>query len=80
MGDGNGVEPDPAHAAGLRRMSCSNSLRQVGLAMHNYESLYRSLPPAGCRDADFSVQARVLPFIERSGLYGRLICPVKRAQ
>ncbi len=55
-----------------RRMSCGNNLKQMGLAMHNYESTYKKLPHAGQRDADFSVQARVLPYIEQSGLYEAL--------
>ncbi len=55
-----------------RRMSCSNNLKQVGLAIHNYESAYKALPPAGTRDQDFSVQARILPFIEQSGLNDQL--------
>ncbi len=55
-----------------RRMSCGNNLKQMGLAVHNYESAYRVLPRAGTLDADFSVQARLLPFIEQSGLYETL--------
>jgi prepilin-type N-terminal cleavage/methylation domain-containing protein/prepilin-type processing-associated H-X9-DG protein len=51
-----------------RRMSCSNNFKQIGLALHNYESAYKILPPAGKLDSDFSVQARILPFIEQSGL------------
>ncbi len=53
-------------------MSCSNNFRQIGLAIHNYESTYKTLPPLGSIDADFAVQARILPYIEQSGLDSEL--------
>ncbi len=55
-----------------RRMSCQNNLHQVGLAIHNYESAYKRMPPAWTKPAltgdGWSAQARILPFIEAVGL------------
>jgi prepilin-type N-terminal cleavage/methylation domain-containing protein len=50
-----------------RRMSCSNNLKQVALATHNYESAFKVIP-AMTGSSDFSVQARILPQIEQAGL------------
>ncbi len=50
-----------------RRMSCSNNLKQLALATHNYESSFKVIP-AMTGSSDFSVQARILPFIEQAGL------------
>ena len=30
-----------------RRLQCTNSLKQIGLAIHNYESTHRKYPPSG---------------------------------
>jgi prepilin-type N-terminal cleavage/methylation domain-containing protein/prepilin-type processing-associated H-X9-DG protein len=55
-----------------RRMQCSNNIRQFALAMHNYESGYRRFPMQGAVDVDFSVQARLLPYVEQSNLHNGL--------
>jgi prepilin-type N-terminal cleavage/methylation domain-containing protein len=57
-----------------RRMSCSNNLKQIGLAIHNYESSFKSVPPSMCINLDGSEygewgpQARLLPYIEQANL------------
>lgn len=59
------------------RMSCKNNLKQWGLAIHNYESIYGGLPmqgqvPINSLGDPWSAQTRMLPFVERADL-GNLI-------
>ena len=55
-----------------RRMSCSNNMRQIGLAMHNYESTYRQLPTMyGLNTGNagnVSIQGALLPYLEQANL------------
>ncbi len=57
-----------------RRMSCQNNLKQIGLAMHNYESTFGVFPPSttlpssGVGDG-WSTQARILPFVEQVAIH-----------
>ncbi len=54
-----------------RRMSCANNLRQIGLAMQNYESANKRFPPSlfiGENQYRWSAQARILPYIEQSAV------------
>lgn len=58
-----------------RRMQCTNHLKQLALAMHTYESSYRTLPSGGngggstqASSSAFSVHARLLPFVEQGSL------------
>ncbi len=66
-----------------RRMQCSNNLKQIGLAIHNYESTYKCIPPLRNRDdmpdvvADWNTQtlswrARLLPFIEQTAVFEQI--------
>ncbi|EMI54695.1 DUF1559 domain-containing protein [Rhodopirellula sallentina] len=59
-----------------RRMSCSNNLKQIGLAMHNYHAAYNSLPPAFTVDANgqrlHSWRTLLLPFLEYQSLYEQI--------
>jgi prepilin-type N-terminal cleavage/methylation domain-containing protein/prepilin-type processing-associated H-X9-DG protein len=62
-----------------RRMSCKDNLKQLGLAVQNYESTHAMLPPAGCFNPgllapmpSYSVQARLLPFVEQAALHNAL--------
>src|SRR5690348_4865465 len=63
------------------RMQCSNNLKQMGLAMHNYESAYQAFPTGG-EGTDFanaptgpsifdthSTFTMLLPYIEQENIY-----------
>jgi prepilin-type N-terminal cleavage/methylation domain-containing protein/prepilin-type processing-associated H-X9-DG protein len=67
-----------------RRMSCGNNMKQIGLALHNYESAYKAFPGGtsgtGCRSSSecpsigtarsrLSVHVAILPFIEQNNLW-----------
>ena len=54
-----------------RRSSCASNLRQQVLAMVNYESARRSLPPTDI-PGGFSIQARLLPFMEEANIASQL--------
>lgn len=52
-----------------RRASCTNNLKQLGLALHNYHTVYNVFPGLGTTSAtSFSVQAKLLPFVEQKQL------------
>ena len=55
------------------RMKCANNMKQVGLALHNYEGTFQAFPaaatyPVGGLGDSFSVHAHLLPYIEQDNL------------
>ena len=65
------------------RMECSNNLKQMGLACHNFESSYGNLPAgfygavpdagAGFGNQYIGMQSLILPYIEQENLYKQMI-------
>ena len=61
--------------AAVRRMSCKNNLKQIGLALHNYLEVFSVFPPSFCADGpsgtgggEWSLQARILPYLDQANL------------
>ncbi len=57
------------------RLKCQNNLKQIGLALHNFESGNGRFPPNGVYPVgktapdSYSALARLLPYVEQSNLY-----------
>src|ERR1700738_4502219 len=61
------------------RMSCSNNLKQIGLALHNYHDTNNVLPPSmdnnpwittpWAKFYGMSWMMRLLPYVEQDNLY-----------
>ena len=57
-----------------RRMSCSNNVRQLGIALHNYESTHRAIPPSRINISTPKVFQQswismILPFVEQTNIH-----------
>ena len=66
-----------------RRMQCCNNLKQMGLGLHNYESVAGTFPPSDVLQGNlgtnkvlwrngFSVHTRVLPLMEQGAMFNAL--------
>jgi len=53
------------------RTVCANNLKQISLAMHNYEGIFHSFPPARVRPDGASWAVLIMPWIEQNNLYGQ---------
>src|SRR5262245_1540234 len=51
------------------RMSCSNNLKQIGLAIHGFHDANGKLPPARIADQYATWAVLILPYIEQNNLY-----------
>ena len=52
-----------------RRMQCKNNLKQLALALHNYESSHRVFPPGGLGfPYVWSAHAHLLPYVDQGNL------------
>lgn len=54
-----------------RRTQCANNLRQVGLALHNYESAKQKFPVGSIESNFVSAFASILPYVEQGILHDR---------
>jgi len=60
------------------RVKCQNNLKQIGLALHNYEGVFQKFPPAGvypqgvASGDSWSALARILPYIEQANTYNQV--------
>jgi prepilin-type N-terminal cleavage/methylation domain-containing protein len=66
--------------AAAQRQTCNNQLRQIGVALHSYESSYRLFPTALMSDRDgpgaglmaYSTFSRLIGFLEQSELFNSI--------
>ena len=56
--------------AAAQRIACANHLKQIGLAVHSYEAVHRSIPPNRLnRSGGVSWAVHLLPFIESQNFF-----------
>ncbi|WP_435009015.1 DUF1559 domain-containing protein [Tundrisphaera lichenicola] len=54
--------------AAAARAQCQNNLKQIGIAIHNFENARGGLPPIGGSPTDHSWTTLILPYLEQRGL------------
>jgi prepilin-type N-terminal cleavage/methylation domain-containing protein len=51
------------------RISCTNNLKQIGLALHNYHGTLERLPPSRVEGEGPTWAWLILPYLEQDNLY-----------
>jgi prepilin-type N-terminal cleavage/methylation domain-containing protein len=51
-----------------RRSQCKNNLKQMALAVHNYESDFKCFPPGSVSGNSMSIHARILPYLDQTAV------------
>ncbi|MCY2977810.1 MAG: DUF1559 domain-containing protein [Planctomycetota bacterium] len=54
-----------------RRMKCTNNLKQIGIALHNYESAFKMFP-RGAGQQGHGPLVSILPYVELQAIYSQL--------
>lgn len=55
-----------------RRVTCINNMKQLGLAIQNYEGIKEQIPPARARDGFLTWPVYLMPYLELQNLHDRL--------
>ncbi len=61
-----------------RRSQCQNNLKQIGLALHNYEGVYKRFPPGNlgglgqCNDDGMAWSYCILPYLDQANLFDQI--------
>jgi prepilin-type N-terminal cleavage/methylation domain-containing protein len=53
------------------RISCANNLKQIGLALHNYECTFEHLPPSRTSVGSATWAVFIMPYMEQDNLYNQ---------
>ena len=55
-----------------RRTHCANNLKNIGLAIHNYEGSRQLYPPSRAADGFLTWPVNLMPYVEMNNMYAKL--------